>query len=143
MSRNYDLDVNIENGMVEHVLTVDLKNSANPGLGKPGVYKSYIRVIVPQDAEVVGNYEVEQGKGKKELGFLTEVVASETKTFTVKWSTPIADSANGYGLYFRKQAGTPDTDNLRVSVVAPDHTYSYNTSLDRDFITKISWTNKF
>lgn len=141
ISRQQDLKVDILPDRIRRQLTLSIKNSANPGLGAPAKYKAYIRIVVPQQSEVVGDYEITEGKGRKEIGFLEEVTAGETKDIKIVWDSPKSGNINSYGLYFRKQAGTPDTDVLKVSVLAPEHEYRYNTPLDRDFLTKTKWTN--
>ena len=138
IKRSHSLKVDILPDRIEKELTLEIENSANQSLGLSGLYKAYIRVLVPQKSEVVGDYEIIESKGRKEIGFLTEVLGGETKRIVVSWSTP-KEVGDSYGLYFRKQAGTGESDPLNVSIVAPDRAYSYNTTLSRDFLTKISW----
>ncbi len=138
IEREHSLKVQITPNEVRRELTLRLRNSANPDLGPSGRYKTYIRLLVPQDAIVKGNYEITEAKGRKEIGFLEEVLGGETKDITISWSTP-RDKFESYGIYFRKQAGTGERDPLNVSILAPNKTYSYNTNLSQDFLTKVSW----
>jgi hypothetical protein len=133
-----------------------------------GKYKSYVRVIVPENAELgqildISGQTVTQiepelypVKGRKEAGFLIEVLGEQTKKISVSWTVPVSldfTQKGEYRLYVRKQAGTADEDKLKVNLSIPTYKISsspkftltreggfvYNTNLARDFYSRISW----
>lgn len=137
IKRDQKLKVEITDKEIKRELVLNLENSANPDLGPNGKYKAYIRILVPSDAKVVGNYEVTDSKGRKEIGFLEELLAGQKDSITINWSTPKGDM-DSYGIYFRKQSGT-DAGPLSVLILADGKEYSYNTTLYKDFLNKITW----
>jgi len=128
VARNQDLAIDFGNGQINRELTISFINSANPGLGAPAVYKSYVRVLVPADSIPAGDFEVTETRGFKEMGFVVEVLAGQTKQYKVSWSSPAADYQK-YGVYVRKQAGTQEGDKLSVAM---DGTLVYNSNLTKD-----------
>lgn len=157
IARDQRISVAFDGGKIVRQLTVETINSANPSLGVNARYKNYMRIILPKDANVGDVFEVTgQDSAKltpdiydvrnhKEVGFLTEVLAGQSKKIVVSWtseSTLDFQKDGEYDFYLRKQAGTGDEDNLSISIVAPKKTYLYNTALTRDFYTKIKWTNR-
>ena len=140
IQRRHDLKIEILPKKIRRELTIELKNNANPSLGLLGKYKAYVRVLVPVNAEAHGNYDITTSGQRKELGFLAEVLGGEAQKLVISWSTPRVGNMS-YGIYFRKQAGTGEDDPLNVSILAPTKSYSYNTNLSRDFLTKVTWIN--
>ncbi len=163
IKRSADIVVKIEDGQANRNIILTLQNSANTELGISGRYKSYIRLLVPQDVtdiEVESSIgqntqiltpEVTDAKGRKEIGILIEVLAGETKKISFSWSGKIDKSIAQYNLYFRKQAGV---DGYPVSITLYPSTkilasnptftltdgggYLYNTTLVRDLFAKLS-----
>ncbi|MFZ5932815.1 MAG: DUF4012 domain-containing protein [Patescibacteria group bacterium] len=168
IKRSVAFQVYLSEGQVKRFLTVSLENKANPALGLSGRYKSYLRVILPQETLVndalvsAGNDtnqltpDVSEVRGRKEVGVLVEVGGGQKKDVTFSWEEeiPLSFSPKGeYRLYVRKQAGTVE-DGLSLSVFLPgntraefepnyfltkDEAYVYNTTLTRDFFSRISW----
>jgi hypothetical protein len=127
ISRDQDLKVSINGDRVERSLTINFKNSANPDLGAPAKYKSYVRVLVPDDSDVQGNFDISESRGLKEVGFLIEVVAGQNREVMITWSSPI--KSKNYALYVRKQAGTDEEGLLSVAI---GNRILYNSKLTRD-----------
>lgn len=127
ISRDQNLEVNISEGRVERKLTINFKNSANPALGAPANYKSYVRVLVPFDASVQGTFDVTESRGLKEIGFLIEVAPGQSKEIDLSWTS--AGAEENYGVFVRKQAGTDEGGNLFVAI---DGKLVYNSKLTRD-----------
>jgi hypothetical protein len=163
VSRSINLDTTIYTDVVENQLALTIKNKANPVLGVEGRYKTYVRFLVPTDAEVVSLKEfvgqsgtilypdIVEAKGRKEVGILIEILGGDSKTLQLTWQTPISSEHDSYGLYVRKQAGT-GADPLQVTVkgvginlkhprfaLTKEGSYVYNTTLDRDLFTRITW----
>jgi len=128
ITRDQKLVVDIDGDRITRELTINFRNSANPGLGLPAQYKSYVRVLVPQDSEVEGDFEISEGKGIKEIGFFMEVTAGQEGQVKVSWSSKAGNKEN-YGLYIRKQAGTPEEDKISV-VINGDLIYNSNFTRD-------------
>lgn len=128
VNREQDLKVETQGDKIQRHLTITFKNSANPGLGLPAKYKSYIRVLVPEDADVSSQYEISQARGLKEIGFLIEVLAGQTKAVDIFWSSE-QQGLQDYGLYVRKQAGLDEGNNLSVAI---DGSLLYNSNLVKD-----------
>lgn len=157
VTRDQELQVNIANGQIKRQLTITFINSANPALGENARYKNYLRILLPSDANVEGIVEVTGQdntaltpdiyavRDHKEVGVITELLAGQTKKIVLSWVSqePTGfDKEGEYNLYIRKQAGTPNSDKLSVSIIAPGGPYLYNTPLAKDFFSKVLWTNK-
>ncbi len=166
VTRKTNIDVNIAPTEIDRHLTLTLKNSANPSLDLAGKYKSYIRFLIPADAELLGITEIvgqnskdllpemTEVKGRQEVGVLVEVLGNSSKNIEFSWRTIIPQNINinSYGLYVRKQAGVTD-DPLSIIIngngtplmtnpkfsLTRDGVYTYNTTLVRDFFSHISW----
>lgn len=167
VTRNISLDVKASENELNRVLTLNLKNSASTALGPSGKYKVYLRILLPLESELVGVNTVSQGeaiampteitelKGRREVGVLVEVLGGTDKTVQFSWKSNFQpENINSYGLYIRKQAGVGE-DPLNVSFkglggrptsiptfsLTKDGTYSYNTTLGRDFFSRLNWKN--
>jgi hypothetical protein len=155
VQRNVNLNVNVSSYQIERTLILSLKDTANPALGLSGKYKAYIRLIVPQDADIESvtessgqNYikvspDVTVVKNRKEVGTLVEILAGQSKNLTFSWKSSILGTPiSGYLLYVRKQAGL-DSLPVSLSVVTPSLTqgspYLYNAILTRDLLTRFSF----
>jgi hypothetical protein len=146
-------------------LVVTLNNSANPSLGLSGVYKTYMRIMVPPGVDVLGvksivgqstnslPTEITQNKNRQEIGVIVSVNPGETKDVLFEWvsALPLHTPTESYGLFIRKQAGVvsdPLTlvfDGKKQIKSSPtfsltdEGTYTYNTTLGKDFFTRLSW----
>lgn len=164
IKRSQKLDINIDRNRVNKVLSLTLSNSANSSLGLAGRYKSYIRLLVPEDSTEVSIVssigqntqslipEVTNSKGRKEIGTIIEVLPGETKNITFYWSAELDRPIEQYGLLVRKQAGV-DGHPLFINIDAYTHmlnsnpmfslteqgNYVYNTTLAKDFFARFSF----
>jgi hypothetical protein len=166
IQRSVSLKVDVSTYTIDRTLTLNLKNTANPGLGPSGNYNDYVRILMPEDANIISiqsisgqneetlSPEITDVKGRKEVGVDVEVLASETKSIVFSWRTQLPSGlpTASYGLYFRKQAGTdPDPITLDIKPVGAavnsdprftltrDGSYSYNTTLSQDLFSSFSW----
>lgn len=164
VKRSVDVKVDVTGGEIERILTLTLQNLANASLGVSGRYKSYVRLLVPEDSNIIQvtssfgqnteilNPEISNAKGRKEIGVLIEVLGGETKKITFKWSGKINAPVSEYNLFFRKQAGV-DNYPINLSVDTPTNLlgsnptftltnqgkYVYNTTLVRDLFSRLSF----
>ena len=165
ISRAFDFNVSLDKNRILRTLNINLSNSANPSLGASGQYKTYLRVLIPQDADLLGamilnkdiqellSFDIAQTVGRKEVGMYVEILPHESKTINLRWSTNVSDSkVDSYGLFVRKQAGTEnDPINIRLSSNIPiifsnpvfsltkQGIYTYNTDLSKDFFSRVSF----
>jgi len=155
IQRNVSLNVNVNSYQIDRTLIFNLKNTANPALGPAGKYKAYVRLLVPQDANILSvtkssgqsgvtvSPDITEVKNRKEVGTLVEILAGQSENLTFSWKSNITTAPiSGYLLYVRKQAGL-DSLPVSLSVTTPSLTngapYLYNAILTRDLL----WTNKF
>lgn len=168
INRSASLDVKLGSGGIERRLAVTFKNEANPAKGLAGVYKNYLRLLLPQDAESINALtrsgessetqplDIRDTSGMKELGTLIEILPGQTKSLILTWnSQPTLNffAKGEYRLYWRKQAGTGDdpvgllitppggvkTNAWPESGLTKEGAYVYNTTLARDIFSRISW----
>ena len=153
---------------IQKKVVLEIKNNATKDLGLKGRYKAYVRILAPQgsffnDVElVVGDRstklfpEISPVRDHIEAGVLVIIDPQEIGSLTFSWVT----SANlnfkekgEYDLLVRKQAGTR-VDPLTINIFSPKNLNviakpefsltsggisSYNTSLARDFVSRINW----
>lgn len=166
VKKEADLTVSFEKGLVKRKLLFLLDNPAQgKGIGR---YKSYVRVLAPEDSgfgpvEVVDGQtrkniepEVYGIRGHKEAGVFVELSPGETKALIFTWEsgTDIGLDKNGdYLFYLRKQAGVLNypievkfdfPENTNVSgdpdlTLTSEGLVGYNTLLSRDFVSRIFW----
>jgi hypothetical protein len=165
IQRTINLTVSLGSSEIDRTLTLNLKNNANQGLGPSGEYKDYVRLLIPDNAEVVNIEsiagqnqetlipEVTEEKGRKEAGVMVDVLNGQNKTIVFSWKSQINVGSlyTAYGLYLRKQAGT-DADPLTVDIkpegvittadprfsLTQEGDYVYNTTLAQDLFTSFS-----
>jgi hypothetical protein len=148
IKRNYLLNISAENGEVLKNLTVVYENTANPAIGNAGIYKNYLRVVVPstsfEESIALGSENVSPDEtvnsGRKELGLYFEVIPGQKKELRVSWrnSTDLDWQKSGsYQLFWRKQAGMGD-DPVNVSLTG-QRAFGYNSLFLKDITSKISW----
>ena len=158
VSRTVSFNSFVGKDSVENTLTVELKNNAPAALGVSGRYKSYVRVITNVGARVkqVGiiesggtktvTSETETVSGRVEIGTLVDVAPGAKKSVRFTWTVPVKLDFAGSGniIYLiRKQAGT-GADPVSVKINPPSGVdflgkTGYNTNLERDLTTSISW----
>jgi hypothetical protein len=154
IERNYNLSVNLNEGVITKNLSVIYKNTANPAMGNMGIYKNYSRLIVPLSSVLqsikVGDLtlvpDIENVAGRKEIGFYFELSPGQTKTLNISWqiTQPLTLTKTGeYLMYIRKQAGTGG-EPISINISAPSGVAligvpSYNTLFAKDIISKITW----
>lgn len=155
VQRNVNLNINISSYQIERTLVLSLKDTANPALGLSGKYKAYIRLIVPQDADVAAVTEslgqsnikispdITDVKDRKEVGIPVEILAGQSEDLTFSWKSNISGTLiSGYLLYVRKQAGLdslPVSLNISTPSLTEGAPYLYNAILTRDLITRFSF----
>ncbi|KKS16017.1 MAG: hypothetical protein UU74_C0050G0006, partial [Candidatus Woesebacteria bacterium GW2011_GWA1_41_7] len=130
VTREANLDIEIDEARIDKTMTLTLKNSASANLGLSGRYKSYVRLLIPENSiairaessigqnTVVLNPEITNSKGRKEVGTIVEVLAGETKQLVFYWSAELSKQVDQYDVYIRKQAGV-DGYPVNVSVSSP------------------------
>lgn len=168
VKRRMSLVVVFDEGVIRRFLTVSLENTASPALSKTAKYKTYMRLLAPggavlNEVEIVGAGErqtmlpeVKEIRGRKEAGVLIELNPGQKKSATFSWeeSTNLDFTKKGeYRLYWRKQAGT-GSDPVVVKLFFPGNVLpnstppfsltreegvGYNTTLSRDFVSRIYW----
>lgn len=151
INRSYDLDVTISGGISKKTLIINYENTANPALGVNGRYKTYTRLLVPNNT-VFGKVKIDNAGNVvetdleeeitpevKEGGIAIEISPGQTKKLIFSWENQLPEMTQErteYRLYIRKQAGTA-SDPLNINVLTEDTSASYNTNLARDFFTRI------
>lgn len=168
IQRSSTLDVTMSEGEISKELTILIENSANAALGNDAIYKSYLRVLVPQkvyfsDIKIFDSTEkefvapeVKEVRGRKEAGVFVEIRPGNSKNITFSWKEKVDlsfETSGEYRLYWRKQAGTI-SDQISTNFILPSAvaTYGqnsfsltnegvlvYNTNLARDYSSRIFW----
>jgi hypothetical protein len=163
VSRKEDFNVIFGNTDVSRDLKITLNNSANLSLGPSGIYKTYLRLMVPLESNIVSAkvtfgqsneilpVDITDNNGRREVGVYLEIPPNAAKTVQFLWTSNLEDKSTlkSYGLYIRKQAGTLD-DKLSLSfksnrpivssqpILSLTSTgyYTYNTVLGKDFFAR-------
>ena len=160
LKRQFSLSVSLTDKVVQKTLSVNYQNSANPSLGTSGIYKVFLRLLIPSEAEVVSARLV-SGEATEEVpfklgGFYFEISPGQNKTLVLNWQEKAGynfGQAGEYRLFWRKQAGTlEDSTNIKFSLpqginvqtqpefsLTPDGGFGYNTILSQDFGLRILW----
>lgn len=118
ITRQINLNVNFDGGLIRRKLVLTLKNSASLSLGPSGYYKAYIRLISNKDSDVDNS------------GVWVEILPESEKTIEFNWTSesPAGFNTNSYKLYLRKQAGI-DEFPFNLTVGGKN---LYNGHLDKD-----------
>lgn len=165
VKRQINFSVNVGQNKVSRRVSIKLENSANPALGLAGIYRTYMRILIPSDSTLVSvrnrvgqsekniQPEITQEKGRQEVGVMIEVNPKTTSEIIFEWQNTIQDEREigSYGLFIRKQAGV-ENDPLSIVFSGKDKVstkptftltdggvYKYNTGLDKDFFARLSW----
>lgn len=166
MRRMQEVTITPNKENISHELIATYQNNASLNIGQSGSYKSYTRVLIPKEAVVGGvrvfenggavsdvNFDLTEINGRREVGFLVELLPSTIKRFQIVWNLPTEKLGNGGELRIKaiKQGGT-DMDSLKVNInqgelqvisSKPAFTLtgktlsSYNTALGRDFTAQV------
>lgn len=158
VSKQIALDLNLNESVLEHRLTLNYSNSAIVGSGNN--YKNYLRLLLPINSEVSylevngirQGFDTENISGRKEVGFLLNVPESQQAVVNLGWSQKVnEDVVTEYQLLVRKQSGSggdpilvqynlPNAQLIGNGVWGPSLTntgaYSYNTVLSRDIVSR-------
>lgn len=153
IKRNHNLKTLMSKTGVTNELSVNYTNSANQSLGNQAVYKSYTRILLPLESEVVAvrqylssgkyediSYDVENNGKLNSVGFLVNVLPGNTSQIQVVWNQPSEALYNGGELKVLaiKQSGT-DSDAFSFNFVSPEFSLTrgtpsvYTTNLAKDF----------
>ena len=150
IQREMSLENIINETSIKRILTLKLKNTATADLEQKGVYKTYIRLLTPQEQDYVSaqglEIELNKTKGRWESGVLIEILPGQSKEIKFVWQQPHHLNLNSpdtrYYLYWQKQAGT-GADPISVSLKADISTLTktgerlYNTTLAQDFLAQL------
>ncbi|MEK7169029.1 MAG: DUF4012 domain-containing protein [Patescibacteria group bacterium] len=160
IKRSHELNLFVSKSSYKHELLVNYENTANPAIGTLGLYKNYVRILLPTNAKIGGvrlydqlggfsdlEYDLVDTDGRREVGFLIEVLPGAQKKLQIVWNVDDSKMEMGgqYDLKIIKQAGT-EADKLMVNVQSTDlsltgrSTSSYNTDLARDFRARLFFT---
>lgn len=164
IERESFLEMDFREGILSKNLVVTIKNKDGSGR----TYKTYLRLLVPQDSKIQEaeihtennvQYEkpfVEQMRGRKEAGVLVSVPAGKEVSVVFNWETLVNIDFTRQGEYrmvWRKQPGTGE-DPISITLSIPqtikptldqpfvltnEGIYRYNTNLARDFASRIFW----
>lgn len=131
VTRTIDHDVVLEGGRAKHTRNIVLENTAKSNAWPEGVYRSYIRLLVPKDAAVqsvsidgqtidsTSLRDVIDGE-RRSIGVYTEVPIQSKKTVQISYDVPLPQSAPlVYALFEQKQSGVSG-DTLRHTVQTID-----------------------
>ncbi|HBP39928.1 hypothetical protein A2422_04575 [Candidatus Woesebacteria bacterium RIFOXYC1_FULL_31_51] len=157
IKRSQDIKLQINKEYINHELSINYENNAGKLIGAPGNYKSYTRLLIPQEASVVSlrifdsnnnykdlEFDTTEINNRKEIGFLFELLPSTSSKIQIVWILPNNKLNQGgeFRLLVRKQAGT-ENDGLRVNISSKDLTLTgkalpvYNTTLAKDFSARL------
>lgn len=160
IERRAEMETRWVAGDWEHKVTTYIKNTASGnGVDEEHDYTAYVRLLAPLDVNfdkvVIENNgqrkslapEITTLNTRKEAGVLAEVPAGTETKITFTWIEKAKIDVNRTGklqLYWRKQAGVtgfPITAKIRLpqSSLTEEGTFEYNSNLQEDFTTEITW----
>ena len=132
LSRQLFLDIEItKEQTINHTFRAVYQNTATSTAWPAGIYKNYLRLYLPKGAQIYTvtlgdktytskDYTVTQEHGKLVLGLLAAIPVNSSLTFTATYTTPGHPESNSlYTWYWQKQAGTPVTEHLAVTLNYP------------------------
>lgn len=148
VERSQNLSVSITPDKITRHLKLTLRNNANPALGPSGIYKTYVRLLSDGNSATTGvklytgpvsqNLPSESTslKGRNETGVYVEIMGGQTKTLEFSWDSTLSSAGfDKYGVYLRKQAGTPAGPfSLTVNGIS-----IYNGLLTGDVFSRVNW----
>lgn len=163
IERMTGLDIALEKSRLRRVLTLSYTNQGVSDRFPGGIYKNYLRIIVPPNAilesVVLNNRNIDVSQVEQEplgeyqsLGMLLEVPPSSTRTVAITYATPISlEQSAIYELLVQKQPGTAnpplvmsmqtvaDTqlEGQNFTPLAREDSLLYNTTLNTDKIFRV------
>ncbi|BCX14459.1 MAG: hypothetical protein KatS3mg088_142 [Patescibacteria group bacterium] len=167
IDREARMKVKITDKSIYHRLEIVFVNNAQTFMGDKAIYKNYLRLVLPGDAEINSvkagrldnlediNFDQDMLRGNREMGLFLEVLPSETKKVVFEWSKDRGlnlDKNGEYKFYFRKQAGIKSLP-FSLEVDFPDsffvgndlqltkgNKFIYNQpDLRKDFLNRFYW----
>ncbi len=120
---------------IKYNYSLILKNNSTSKTYPQGEYKNYLRVYIPQDAEILSTdgfkddkYTTHYEKGFKVLAGWFNVPVSTTKELQIEYSLDSAESlftTEGNSIFLNstlfKQPGTSRNDSARIEIVYPNN----------------------
>lgn len=158
VTRSLYLKTNIDkDGKINHLLSIQYKNSSPSVVFPTGIYRDYFQVLIPRDSQVhqvtKNGVKVEEIDQKddiyKSVGFFFEVKPQETVEIKVNYTLgEVISGRQIYQFVVQKQIGAPNSDlvlefnnasnvyvlNQNFSPVVNDREIVYNTNLSTDKI---------
>ena len=133
IERKVGYEVNVgRDGDLVATLTIDYTNNSQAETWPVGKYVNYLRVYVPQDAELleyknadqkIEDVETVAGEKLTTFGMIVEVPIKSTRQVVLSYSIPKKidlEKLPTYHLYAQKQAGTAN-DSFTFSMNLPDY----------------------
>jgi len=157
IKRSQEINLEVSKQKITHELFVTYENLASEAVGSSGFYKSYTRLLLPINANILGvrsydtsgNYEdlafdTYDVVGRYEIGFLVNILPKSSKKIQIVWDIKSDSLTNGGEFRFlvRKQAGT-ESDGLIITIKNTDLRLTgsvpsvYTTDLTRDYRAKL------
>ena len=167
INRYYYLKINIKNGRINHLLSVQYKNNSPGEFFPTGYYRNYFQLLLPieskiasitKDGVIIEEEEINiKDDMYKIVGFFVEVPPKKTVEIRINYSlnNNLTKGNNIYQLIVQKQIGATNSDlvlefetdnktvfsNQNFSPIVKDNKIIYNTSLSTDKIFLIELIN--
>ena len=167
INRYYYLKINIKNGRINHLLSVQYKNNSPGEFFPTGYYRNYFQLLLPieskiasitKDGVIIEEKEINiKDDMYKIVGFFVEVPPKKTVEIRINYSlnNNLTKGNNIYQLIVQKQIGATNSDlvlefetdnktvfsNQNFSPIVKDNKIIYNTSLSTDKIFLIELIN--
>lgn len=165
LDREFRLNTEVVGNKLKRDLTVILKNKLLPSITPNEWYKTYLRILIPEESivnpisivsdnlDALREPEEFSDNGLKEVGVWVEVKPDSTSEIKFSWHTDLNISHyDSYNLHWYKQAGTVN-DSFVVRFVSPkpiitfnqpssltfDTLYMYNSQLTEDTNILVHW----
>ena len=167
INRYYYLKTSIKNNQINHLLSIQYKNSSPGEFFPTGYYRNYFQLLLPvgtkinsitKDGVIIEENEINTKDDLyKVVGFFVEVAPKKTVEIRISYSlnTNLIEGKNIYQLIVQKQIGATNSDfvlefetdnkttfsNQNFSPIVKDNKIIYNTSLSTDKIFLIELIN--
>lgn len=146
LERSSSLDILVTSGKIEHILTINYRNTSESGVWPGGDYKNYLRVYTPQGSKIISatlsdpqgtsqeqlQTDESSEKGKEVFGMLSLVPAGAARELKIAWETPAQNLVPEKGellFLWQKQPGTQaDSTSVRASLPTGNYKISANPS---------------
>jgi len=123
--RKIEQVIDIKKTEIVRTVKITYENTAKTKNYPGGDYKNYLRVYLPEEAELIGvvgndepnNIRTDKVGGKLEVGFLVTVPVLRTKTITINYKIPAKVEGNklfSYLNFIQKQSGTRDSEIISL-----------------------------